>query len=127
MKQLFTFILVLFLLGGCSQNDDLLDEYTYEQLILELTILNQLDDDKLGGQERDDIRQRIFAHYGANEELFRNTHDYYQQNVPEQLERMEKLRIKLSQERDTIQEAERDYRRSLQLPPDSLRMRILNR
>jgi hypothetical protein len=127
MKKLAAVLSLMVLLAGCDGNKDLLEEKIYEQLVLELAILNQLDEQYLTDIDKEELRRQIFEHYGVTEDKFRITHDHYQQNVAEQLERMEELGILLRRERDKVQEAEREYRQSTQLPPDSLRMRILNR
>ena len=125
MKRFACALLLLGFFAACD-DQDLLEENVYEQVALELIILNQIDENVLSSEEKEELRNQIFDHYDTTEEQFRITHNYFQQDAVEQMERMEKLGIELRNKRDSIQEAEREFRRSTQISPDSLRKRLLN-
>ncbi len=125
MNRFVCAFLLLGFFAGCD-DQDLLEENVYEQVALELIILNQIDENVLSPEEKEELRNQIFDHYDTTEEQFRNTHSYFQQDAVEQMERMEKLGIELRNKRDHIQEAEREFSRSTQISPDSLRKRLLN-
>jgi hypothetical protein len=127
VKFITLILFPLVLLIGCSEQPDVIDEELYQKLLLELTIINQMDEGYLGELTREEFHEKILTHYEITAEQFRNSHEYYQRNIPQQLERMENLSIELRKERDNVQNAEQEYRRENREPADSIRNRILNR
>lgn len=128
VKQLLiTLILFTALLAfSCTEKDEIIDEEVYTNLLLEFSILNAMNEAYLGDLTHDDFRLKILAEYDVTAEEFRKSHEYYQQNILEQLDRMEQIGKMLRQERDSVQIAERDYRVANRQPADSLRQRISN-
>lgn len=129
MTRLLILILspLLLLTPACNKGPEVLEEELYEQLLLEFSILNQMDESYLGNRSHDELLDKIYANYNISEEFFHISHEYYQQNIPEQLERIEKIGLRLRQERDSVQTAERQFRSQQSQHPDSLRKRLLNR
>jgi hypothetical protein len=129
MTRLFVLIVspLFLLIPACDQDPEVLEEEVYEQLLIEFTILNQMDESYLGGRSIDDLREKVYSNYNITQEKFHKSHEYYQQNIPEQLERIEKIGLRLRQERDSVQTAERQFRTQQSQHPDSLRKRLLNR
>lgn len=129
MIKQFSKILLLFLITisiGCTEKEEYIDEDVYTKLMLEFAIINSMNEAYLGDSTHDEFRLKILDQYGVTPEKFRESHEYYQQNIIDQLERMDIIGKLLRQERDSIQYAERDYRLAKQESADSLRQRILN-
>lgn len=116
-------ILSLAFLQACSDEPEmLLDEETYGNVLVELTIVNQLDEAQLGDRTQEEMRDEVFQKFSVSREEFRISHDYYQRDMQGQMQRVEILSERLRAERDSIQEAERRFRldRETQRVRDSL-------
>jgi hypothetical protein len=114
---------VFLLLPACEKEQELLDEDVYGKVLIELTIVNQMDEAHLGDSSREELRDQIYNKYNVTRELFRVSHDVYQRDMENQMRRVEEYSRILRAERDTVQQLEREYRlevgtRSVQ---DSLR------
>lgn len=124
-------LLTLFLVMAMSCSDkppeEVLSEEQYENLFMELAILNQTDANLIDDEERIELRNDIYSKYNTDEERFRITHEYYESRIPEQLERMERISLNLRAERDSISAVQRRYREANKENADSLRQRLLNR
>ena len=121
-----TLILSLFFYVSCSSEEATVEEEVYVKLLAELAILNAMSDLYMGDTDYEIRREEILSEYNISEEQFRKSHDIYQQQIPEQLDRLQQVNIMLRQERDSIQQAERDFRRANRESADSLRQRIIN-
>lgn len=119
-------LLSLFLFVSCSSEKASVEEEVYVKLLAELAILNAMSDTYMGYVDYEIRRDEILSEYNISDEQFRKSHDIYQQQIPEQLDRLQQVSIMLRQERDSIQQAERDFRRANRDPVDSLRQRIIN-
>ncbi|NBC65290.1 MAG: DUF4296 domain-containing protein [Bacteroidetes bacterium] len=129
-KLLFVFILLI-ILPGCSSEssppDELIDEQTYEQMFMEFAIINQLDKRILEDRSQEELRQLVYKHYNVTEEEFRISHEYYEQHVEEQLERVRDMSDILREERDSLVVIERKYGRvTSPEQADSLRQALRN-
>lgn len=122
------YLLLLFLLffWGCSDKEEILDEETYSQLMIELTIVNQMEDIFLREQSREELHEKIFNYYDVDREKFREAHEFYQQDTAAQIARMEKIGVRLREERDSVRTAESEYRAAQRESVESIRNRILN-
>lgn len=113
MKKLFFTIILLITVVGCSSDsnppDELIDEETYQQMFMEFTIINQLDERILQEKSQEDFRQMVYEHYNVTEEEFRISHEYYEQQVDEQLDRVRDMSKILRAERDSLLTIEREY------------------
>ena len=131
MKRLNSLIIIFLLIfAACEDNkpEGLIDEQTYEKMFIELAIVNQYDRNLLEeGVTREDLRQQVFLHYGVSEEDFVISHEYYENNLDQQLERLERINKIIRDEREKITEAEEQYREQNRESVDSLRYRLLNR
>ena len=130
MNRIFLLILSTFFLlmiPACESTPDVLEEELYGKLLLEFSLLNQMDEAFLQEKPREELQIKIYDRYGVSEEKFRRSHEYYQRNIDKQLERIEVLGQLLRQERDSVQIAEREHRMIRIENPDSLRKRILER
>lgn len=117
MKKLLILISLLLiapLFTGCTDDSEVMEEELYMKVVAELAVLNQMDEGLLGDLTREEKREKIYSHFGITEEEFRHSHDYYQSDVPVQLTRMEAVASMLRAERDSIQNAERDFRNRIQ-------------
>ncbi|MEX0822988.1 MAG: hypothetical protein WD008_01290, partial [Balneolaceae bacterium] len=74
-----------------------------------------------------ELRSEIYSRFNTDEERFRITHEYYENRIPEQLERMERISLNLRAERDSISAVQKRYRDANKENADSLRQRLLNR
>lgn len=113
MKKLFFVIILLITVIGCSSEstppDELIDEQTYQQMFMEFAIINQLDQRLLKKRSQEEFRQMVYEHYDVTEEEFRISHEYYEQQVDEQLERVKEMSKILRAERDSLLTIEREY------------------
>jgi hypothetical protein len=129
-KLLFVLTLLIVLLGCSSESnppDELIDEQTYEQIFMEFAIINQLDKRILEDRSPEELKQLVYEHYDVTEEEFRISHEYYEQNVEEQLERVRDMSDILREERDSLVVIERKYGRiTTPEQADSLRQALRN-
>lgn len=131
MKKLLFVLILLIVLPGCSSEsnppDELIDEQTYEQIFMEFAIINQLDKRILEDRSQEELRQLVYEHYDVTEEEFKISHEYYEQNVEEQLERVRDMSDILREERDSLVVIERKYGRvTTPEQADSLRQALRN-
>lgn len=129
--RLFWFFLISVLLMAYSctdpEKDLLIDDQVYQNMFVEFAIINHLDDILLRDTTTEDLVNRVYEHYGVTEEQFRVTHDYFESNISEQMLRMEKILVRLREEREIVVEAVENYERENRESADSLHQRILNR
>ncbi len=115
MKKLFFGFLLLITTLGCSSEstppDELIDEQTYQQMFMEFTIINQFDQRILEEKSQEEFRQLVYEHYDVTEEEFRISHEYYEQQVDEQLDRVREMSKILRAERDSLITVEREYKK----------------
>jgi hypothetical protein len=131
VKKLLFVLILLIVLPGCSSEsnppDELIDEQTYEQIFMEFAIINQLDKRILEDRSQEELRQLVYEHYDVTEEEFKISHEYYEQNVEEQLERVRDMSDILREERDSLVVIERKYGRvTTPEQADSLRQALRN-
>lgn len=116
------------LLSGCDNTPDLLiDEETYKQLFIEITMLNHIDEKSLHLKEKEELTDMVFEHYQVTREMFRFSHNYYEADIEAQLKRMDEVSLLLRNERDKVIELEKIHESENRESLDSLRQRILNR
>lgn len=129
MRNLFFFFFGLILLAACtdSKPDKLLSEDLYEKIFIELAIIDQIEEALLGNHTRSDLRRMVYEHYGVTAEEFNRSHNYYEQNIEEQIKRIESIHERLRDERSAIDETEREIRDRNRRTPESLREQILGR
>lgn len=131
MKKFLLILLTGFLMTGCGPespaSDELIDEETYERMFIEFAIINQLDQQLLHNTTREELQDKVYEHYGVTEEEFSVSHEYYEQNIEAQLERVKEINKMLRSERDSIQTIQRKYE-SITTPQqlDSLRQSLLD-
>ena len=97
---------------SCQEEEkpqDILSEVRYEKVFIELTIVDQMNEELLKEKTRRDYREEIFNEYGITEEKFNRSHRYYEQRVDEQIARMEEINLKLREVRDTLATLERSF------------------
>lgn len=122
-------VFLLIITFGCSSEssppDELIDEQTYQQMFMEFAIINQLDQRLLQNRSRDELRELVYEHYNVTEEEFRISHEYYEQQVDQQLERVKEMSKILRTERDSVLAVEEEYEK-LTTPEqvDSLRQAL---
>lgn len=132
MKRLLIAVIFLMITFGCSSEssppDELIDEQTYEQMFMEFAIINQLDQRLLQKTSQEKLRQLVYEHYNVTEEEFRISHEYYERQIDDQLERVKEMSRTLRAERDSLLTIEREYEK-LTTPEqvDSLRQALLNK
>lgn len=113
MRKLFILLILSMTFWSCSSEssppDELIDEQTYQQMFMEFAIINQLDQQILEERSPEELRQLVYKHYNVTEEEFRISHEYYEQQVDEQLERVKEMSKILRAERDSLVTIEREY------------------
>ncbi len=68
----------------------LLDEETYIELYVELKLLDTIKQSVDSSQFDSTLKDRIYDHYGITEEVFLESHAYYQSKPAEHVARLEK-------------------------------------
>lgn len=112
---------------ACEKEPELVEEAVYKTILMELSILNQMDEDFLGDREKTDLREEIFENYGVDEDKFSRSHEIYQSDIEGQMERVRYIQDLLRAERDSVQAAERRYKDESRPDPDEIREQIRNR
>lgn len=115
MKKSVLAILLMTAMFGCSSEstapDELIDEQTYKKMFMEFTIINQLDERLLQKESRDELRDMVYEHYKVTKDEFRISHEYYEQQVDQQLERVEEMSEIFRTERDSVLSIEQEYKK----------------
>lgn len=118
MKRYFFLTLIaVFTFAACSTSspDHLLDEETYIKLFIELAVLDQYDPLLLEQKQKEQLQEQILESYGVTFEEFRDSHDYYEKSLQDQIRRTERATQLLRAERDSIHHYENDYRNQKRL------------
>lgn len=125
----FFMISVLLLASSCSDSEEtlLIEDQVYQDMFIEFAIINHMDDILLKDKTTEDLVNDVYDHYGVTKEQFRYTHDHFESNIPEQLLRMEKILVRLRDERELINEAAQKYEIEKKEAADSLDQQIRNR
>ena len=113
MKKLLLIVTILLSFISCQKEEkpeDILSEEKYEQVFIELTIVDQMNEDLLDEMTRQGLRNEVFQEYEITEEDFNRSHRYYEQQVDDQIRRMEEVNLKLREVRDTLAALERSYK-----------------
>lgn len=120
-------ILFFFLIIGsaCSEKppESLIDEEMYIMIFSELAIIDQYDPTLLKTKTKEDLRQLVYETYDITAEEFRQSHQYYEQNIDAQIQRVEDINNRLRAERDSINAFEIEERKRLTALEDSLNQR----
>src|SRR5665811_2128699 len=116
----------LLLAISCTDSEEslLIEDQTYQNMFVEFAIINHMDEILLKDTTKEKLVNNVYDHYGVTEEQFRYTHDYFEANISEQLLRMEKILIRLREERELINEAAQKYEIEKKEAADSLHQRI---
>lgn len=115
MKAFAISVLLAVTLGflGCEENGPppgTIDEDTYINLLVELQLFRAyLESTPVDSTKLDSLRGEIFAKYNVSPEVFRESHEYYQDQYIEQKERINKAmeRLRMDQVRSDSAEAAR--------------------
>ena len=129
IKRLIIPAIILVFASGCDfgSSDQIMDERTYEDIFIELAFLDQFDDKLLNDITKEEMREQIFDHYGVTSEEFKISHEHYQNQVDEQLERLQRIGERIRAERDKVNEAERKFKEANREDLDSLRQSLRSR
>lgn len=125
LSILFCFILFI-PVSGCEKNepDYLIEEDTYILMFAELAIIDQYDPNLLKNRSKKDIQELVYQKYNVTEEDFRRSHQFYEENLEAQLDRLKKVNLILREERDSVNVKERQIKDKNKLSADSLRQRL---
>lgn len=110
MKRRFTSVFLLFSLlmlyscGDPTAPEDILDEDRYISVFTELVVINQLNDEQLDGVSRGYLKEQVLEEYNITQEQFELSHQYYQQQPDQQIQRLDKIEESLTEERDLLQD-----------------------
>lgn len=110
LKSLFPLLLlIIFTACGDEKPDDVMEEDKYVTVFSELLVVNQLTDEQLGSEDRQQLVDEIYEKHNTSEEEFRASHTYYQRQPEEQLQRLDLIEERISSDRDSIQASLREY------------------
>lgn len=119
MKPVFKILILLSALiqfSSCTEDKSelLINEETYKDVFLELIIANHLDTILLANTTHEELIDQIYDHYDVTPEQFRYTHDYFEQDIQKQANRMDQILIMLRMERERVDSLEHEYNRQNQ-------------
>ena len=102
-NRILLLVIFPFSIFACSEEEqppeNLLPEDTYIRLLGELHIAHNLGDLEPENQAMiDSVLSEIFSEYDTNEEQYRVSHYYYQEDLESQVKRVEKLQEQLRHE-----------------------------
>src|SRR5690625_4035420 len=103
MKRYFFLTLIaVFTFAACSTStpDQLLDEETYINLFIELAVLDQYDPLLLEQKQKEELQEQILESDGDTFKEVRDSHDYYEKSLRDQIRRTERETPRLRAERD---------------------------
>ena len=111
----FCFLLSLLFWSGCetenSPPEDLLPEETYIDMLVELQLIKSYqmatDEDSVR-VDVDSLEQVVFQKYGATQRQFRTSHEFYQDQIEQQKERVTEAIDRLRMETTRLKEIELD-------------------
>lgn len=85
---------------SCNRDrpDNLIDEDTYIDLLVEIHLLNAFNDHYDDSHKTLDVQQQLLAEYDITIEQFDASHNWYMQDVDSQRERLDEARSRLSSE-----------------------------
>lgn len=117
---------LLLVLTACTDSvpENLVDEDIYENIFIELAIIDQLDERLLQGRTKQELRQEVYAHYGVTLPDFTISHEYYELDIDNQIERLNRINSRLREERNNIDRAETEYKSENIRRADSLRQQL---
>lgn len=127
--RVFTLFFTLFLLlaiQACEENepDFLIEEDTYILMFAELAIIDQYDPNLLRNRSKKEVRDLVYQKYNVAKQDFRRSHEYYEENIEAQLDRLEKVNLILREERDAVDSLEQELTGKTWHKADSLRQRL---
>lgn len=102
------FVILLFLGLGCSEQeqiprpDNLIEEGTYIQLLVELQLLDAIAYTSSDSLNLDSLKTEIFTHYLVDEERFLSSHKYYQSKPEEHVVRLDSALNILKREQEAL-------------------------
>ncbi len=128
MRSILFILFGAILFTACDQStppEDVIDEETYKRMFAEFALINQLDHGLMQDTTGQRLRNMVYEHYGVTPDEFRTSHQYYEQQIDEQIERLKDINTLLRSERDTLVDIEREYRQALESGKlDSLRQAL---
>ncbi len=105
-------LILLISLGGfaCSNEnqppDNLIDEDIYINLLIELQLLKSYQTQNFSNSATlDSLKQRIFEKYEINKKRFQRSHQFYQNNIEKQTQRIDDAIERLRKDRISSQDS----------------------
>lgn len=126
LQTLFLSLFFLLPLAACEESEPeyLVEEEAYMMMFAELAIIDQYDPNLLKNRSKEEVRDLVYQKYNVSKDDFRRSHDYYEEDIDAQLERLGKIILIMKEERDEVDILERELRRKNTLSADSLRQRL---
>ena len=92
-------VLCLFIVSSCGdQPDDLIDENTYVDILVEVHVMNAISDQYEDPAMTFEVQESILEEYDITKEQFDASHQWYIQDIPRQRERLTVARDRLNEE-----------------------------
>src|SRR5690606_23062953 len=90
---------ILFLISACSQPPEpSIDEATYEDILIELELIVNLHTQIMDSTLTDSLINLVWDKYQITEDMFKESHQIYVSDVTSQLERIQRISTRLSEE-----------------------------
>jgi hypothetical protein len=127
-RSVLFFVIIFFggIIASCigveepEKPENLISEDIYIDLLIEFQHVKTWRNSQPDSVDADSLTQLIYNRYGIDEELFQQTHRYYQQQVSEQVERIEKAIKKMDSERQIIESHIDSVLKSKEAKPDTV-------
>lgn len=108
------FMLPMMICVSCNDKEapeNLIEEDVYIKIFSQLVIINQMQDEQLDDISREYLIGQVYEEYDVTEDQFNQSHQYYQRQPDQQLERINQIEEKFKLERDEFQERLNEERR----------------
>ncbi len=112
--------------AGCDRSapDNLIDEDTYVDILVEMHLLASLKEIKDDQEVFEEGQKAVLEHYGIDRDQFQNSHEYYHRDMKAQSLRYREVRSRLDKASKEITDHLNEVRKSREAerstPEDSL-------
>lgn len=114
---LYTIPILMLLLvsgAGCDRSapDNLIDEDTYVDILVEMHLLASLKEIKDDKESFEEGQKAVLKHYGIDRDQFQNSHEYYHRDMKAQSLRFREVRSRLDKASKDITNHLKELRKS---------------
>jgi len=101
---LLSLSLLMLSCGTDNEPDSLIPEEQYIDIYVDLVLVNQLSDKQVEEASKDSLRDVVYSLHGVDQDQFKRSHEFYQRQADQQIQRIEKMEEHLTQFRDSLRD-----------------------